>query len=143
MLAMNNIKLKPKLVLLFLLVGGAAIASVGWWSSRLASEALFTKAYDQLESIRAIKKSSVERYFSQIEHQILTFSEDIMVVDAMEKFKVLFPQFRQDNNYGPEDVQRMGDELKKYYTTNFTEEFMAQNHYCPVRKHISVACNRY
>ena len=74
----RNIRLKPKLTILFILAGVVPLVAVGWWSSNTAMDALMEKSYAQLESIREVKKSAVERYFEVINHQILTFSEKFL-----------------------------------------------------------------
>jgi len=126
-MGLKDIRMKPKLITLFLLIGLLPLAVVGWWANQHATEALLEKSYAQLESIRAIKKSAVERYFQQIENQILTFSENRMVVEAMPRLRQTFAAFRSENDYGYGDVQEMGQKLKTYYVNEFTEEFKAQN----------------
>ncbi len=65
MIAIKNIKMKPKLIGLFLLVGLIPLALVGWWAGRLATESLMEKSYGQLMSVREIKKTQIEKYFGE------------------------------------------------------------------------------
>ncbi|MCP4623402.1 MAG: hypothetical protein GY850_07685, partial [bacterium] len=65
MLKLKDIKMKPKLIGLFLIVGIIPLAITGWWSARLATEALMEKSYGQLEAVRGIKKAQIEKYFSE------------------------------------------------------------------------------
>jgi methyl-accepting chemotaxis protein len=69
----------------------------------------------------------VERYFASIENQIVTFSEDRMVVDAMCEFKKLFPAVREENALTGEDVERMKSELAGYYVGQFDVQYEEQN----------------
>ncbi len=46
--------------------------------------------FDQLKSITSTKKRNVEYYFDIIRNQILTFSEDKMIIDAVHDFKEAF-----------------------------------------------------
>ncbi len=125
MVRLNDIKLKPRLITLFLLVGIIPLALVGWWSSRMAGNALMHQSANQLESARGIKKTqiesffderrgdmgvlvetvgtlrneasqkltavrqvkraAVEGYFRTINDQIVTFSQNRMIVDAMRE----------------------------------------------------------
>ena len=66
MIQLKDIKMKPKLIGLFLAVGIIPLVIVGFWSSRLATEALMEKTYGQLESVRGIKKAQIEKYFAEI-----------------------------------------------------------------------------
>lgn len=63
MVKFKDIRLKPKLIALFLLVGLIPLIMAGWWSVRTASDALMEKSYEQLEGIREIKKKQIESYF--------------------------------------------------------------------------------
>jgi len=65
MIKLKNVKMKPKLLVLFLLVGLIPLAIVGWWSARLASDSLMDSAYNQLKAMRDVKKNQIESYFSE------------------------------------------------------------------------------
>jgi len=127
MVSIRNIHMRPKLVALFLLIGISALLVAGFWASRQAEQALLEKSYNQLESVREIKRQAVERYFTHIQNQILTFSENSMVVDAMGELREVFPRFREENQYDAADIRRMSSELITYYTNDFSAEFRSQN----------------
>ena len=61
--SLNNISIKPKLISLFLLVGLIPLAIVGWFSISKSEHALESASYNQLESVRDIKKSQLLNYF--------------------------------------------------------------------------------
>jgi methyl-accepting chemotaxis protein len=65
MLRLKDIKMKPKLTGLFLLVGIIPLAIVGYWASSLATDALMEKSFGQLESVRGIKKAQIETFFGE------------------------------------------------------------------------------
>ncbi|CAN2040705.1 methyl-accepting chemotaxis protein [Candidatus Magnetomoraceae bacterium gMMP-15] len=65
MIKLKDIKMKPKLMVLFLLAGIIPLIFVGWWSGRLATEALMTKSYGQLEAVRGIKQGQIENFFEE------------------------------------------------------------------------------
>ena len=58
-------RLGTKLLLAFLAVGIVPFAAVGLYSLHSASQALSRQAYHQLESVRQIKKSQVQRFFAE------------------------------------------------------------------------------
>jgi methyl-accepting chemotaxis protein len=126
-LRFKDLRLKPKLVSLFLLIGLVPLAFVGWWATSNATDSLMDKSYAQLESVRQIKKAAVERYFQTIRDQIMTFSENRMIVEAMRDFRRHFADFRAENGYGDADIERMAGELKTYYTQDFSEEYRNLN----------------
>ena len=62
---LKDIKMKPKLIGLFLIVGIIPLVIVGWWASRLTTESLMEKSFGQLESVRGIKKAQIENFFGE------------------------------------------------------------------------------
>ncbi len=65
MLQIRDIKMKPKLIGLFLIIGLIPLVIVGWWSARIASNAMMQGAYGQLRSMRDVKKNQIERFFDE------------------------------------------------------------------------------
>ena len=65
MISFKDIKIRPKLIAFFLLVGLIPLAIVGWFSSHRADDALMHASFNQLKSIREIKKAQVEGYFKE------------------------------------------------------------------------------
>ncbi len=57
--------MKPKLMVLFLLVGMVPLAVCGLWSAMQASDALMQSAYNQLTTVREIKKGQIQSYFAE------------------------------------------------------------------------------
>ena len=64
---LKNMKIKPKLIMLFLLVGLFPLVLLGWWSTRSATEAIMAKLYGQLEAVREIKRAQIEKFFLERE----------------------------------------------------------------------------
>ncbi len=83
----NNIKMKPKLIILFLLVGLVPLAIVALFSVLQARDALVTSAYDQLEAVEAIKHSQLERYFAerQDDMNVLVRTVGVLRQEGFEK----------------------------------------------------------
>lgn len=65
MMRLKDVKIKPKLIMLFLLVGVVPLAIIGWWSERISSKALLDASYHQLEAVREIKKDQIEKFFQE------------------------------------------------------------------------------
>jgi methyl-accepting chemotaxis protein len=85
------------------------------------------EAFDKLTAVREVKRGEIERYFQTIDNQIISFSEDKMVVDAIRQFKDSFKSFRSENALSPGDLERMRKELYTYYTGEFAAEYKHQN----------------
>ncbi len=67
MLSHKNVKMKPKLIGLFLLVGVIPLALVGFWSAIQSTKSLMDQSFNQLTAIREIKKIQIEKYFAERE----------------------------------------------------------------------------
>ena len=67
------------------------VVIVGWLISQKATEearvTLEDQAKNQLIAIQEMKKDQIEAYFQTIRDQVLTFSNDHMIIDAMEKVR--------------------------------------------------------
>lgn len=163
----NGIKLKPKLIGIFLLVGIIPLIFIGWWSCSLSKDSLTEQSYNQLESIRSIKtnqiekffsdrkgdcgvlvetvntlqaeaynklnavkeikKQAIERYFESIVGQIITFSQNYMIVDSMTNFATYFKTFKEENNIDDLNIKELRSELMSYYVNDFAGEYKKQN----------------
>ena len=164
---LKNLKIGPKLIAAFLLIGIVPFAVIGLVALNRASEGLSKQAFHQLEGVRGIKeaqieaffaerksdmgmlmetvdtlrseaisrmsaireskKASVVRYFETIKEQVLTLSEDRMIVDAMGGFNVAFNGYAAEINVTPERLADMRAALKTYYTGEFASEYRSQN----------------
>jgi methyl-accepting chemotaxis protein len=127
MLKLSNIKMRPKLMGLFLIAGLVPLAIVALLSVRTASQELEAKSLDQLMSLRAVKGAQVKFYFETLDNQIVTFAENKMVVDAMRDFREMFKSFREENGVDAAEQKRMTDELKTFYVSEFTNEYEVKN----------------
>jgi methyl-accepting chemotaxis protein len=85
------------------------------------------EAFEKLTAVREVKRMAVERYFQNIKNQVITFSEDRMVVDAMGQFSEFFQSFRNDNKVDQAELNHMRRELLTYYTSEFSAEYRNQN----------------
>ncbi|MGD8779797.1 MAG: HAMP domain-containing protein [Ignavibacteria bacterium] len=77
------------------------------------------EAFKKLEAISNTKKSQVETYFNFIKNQVVTFSEDKMIITAMKDFRTAFHNI--ENELGTTDEQLSGYNrvIKNYYENEF------------------------
>lgn len=120
-------KLGPKLLSAFLAVGIIPFAIIGWLSLRTATSELELKAQDSLVAIRNVKKSAIERYFEHCRGQVLTFSQNKMVVDAMDEFSKVFKTAVEENEHTPEDITKFRQSVRNYYTQSFGTKYTEDN----------------
>ncbi len=130
MIRLKDIRMRPKLIGLMLLVSLAPLVLVAWWSSQLATEALMEQASRQLESVREIKRTQLERFFEESEDAMTVLVDTVQVlqeaayeklanVQANKKARVetLFDKMRGDirSLTKSKDVREVYDVLKQYH----------------------------
>ena len=124
-------KLKTKLIvgsiLLAIIPVGVAGSIITWQANQEARVALEEQAKNQLISIREMKKNQIEAYFQTIRDQVLTFSNDRMVIEAMKDFNSAFKNFREEIQASNQDVNSWKTSLSTYYQKDFTEEYARRN----------------
>ena len=78
--SLNDIRIKPKLISLFLLVGLLPILIVGWYSQQKAETALFNGSFNQLTAVRDIKKSQLNEYMHSIVNNVDSLEKTVLNV---------------------------------------------------------------
>ncbi|MEM8944607.1 MAG: methyl-accepting chemotaxis protein [Planctomycetota bacterium] len=92
-----------------------------------AAEDMYDKVSSSLQAQHALKKESIELYFQSIRDQVLTFSEDRMIVDAMREFSSAFKQYREQADITTDQIAEQKADLATYYNGEFTSEYKNQN----------------
>ena len=123
----RSIKLSTKLFLILICVGLIPFSLIGIISLLKSSSALEKQAFAHLKSIRELKKNQVLRYFQNVENQIITFSENKMIIEAMREFRLAFSQFREENSINSNLLNSFKKELFSYYENDFVKEYSKQN----------------
>ncbi|VAW53992.1 Methyl-accepting chemotaxis sensor/transducer protein [hydrothermal vent metagenome] len=90
-----------------------------------ASEALQVQVKNNLTAIRSSSKIAIEDYFKIINHQILTFSNDRMIIDAANQFKTAFKNYKTELSIS--DVAFYRKKLALYYNEEFGTEYIKRN----------------
>jgi len=128
-------KIKTKVTIgssLLMLIPTVIISIVlGYTAIENGEQSLQALAKNQLLSVRESTKSSIENTFSIIRSQIITSSNNRMVVDAMKLFPSAYgiyaSQLGLTGAAGKEKLDPLKDNLAKYYTDEFGAKFRASN----------------
>ncbi|MEI6575609.1 MAG: histidine kinase [Bacteroidota bacterium] len=117
MRVIRTIALSERLILSYILVSAVAIASLGGMAYYLSRKALLERTYNQLTSVRTLKKSQVENFFTDREREVSLVAESTdvgLALSYLEKPK-------------KEEALR---ELNKFSQTSFYYHFLqSANHY--------------
>ena len=122
-------KIKHKLVAGSILLAAIPVIVAGFILENVAAgkahDAMNAQARNQLVSLRETKKTQIEDYFGTIQKQVITLSNDRMIMDAMREFKDAFQSFGDEALSG--DVEQYRRELGDYYRNQFGAEYAKQN----------------
>jgi methyl-accepting chemotaxis protein len=123
----KQFRLKTKLLCAFLAVGIIPFAVLALVALQKSGNALSTQAFNQLESMRDVKKGQVEDYLGTLKDQMLTFSENLMIVSAMKELAAAYDTVVADDGLKSSDIDRLRTQLATYYTNEFSDAFRKQN----------------
>ena len=125
---LSKLNLKAKLLIAFLCVGiipFTMMAAVSLWK---AQSALGNQAFAQMQRMRNVKKGQVEHYLETIKSQVLTFSENTMIITAMAEFDKAFASFSEENRLDkPQQFSELKNKLADYYRRDFTQTYQKEN----------------
>ena len=116
--------LKTRLLALTCLTGIIPALLIGGLSLNTSSEALKVSNASQLESIREIKKSAVQRYLHSIENQVMAIAENPFVAVNAAQLSIAFTFVA--GNLDDNELSRIRQQLKQSYQTGFMVELERQ-----------------
>jgi serine phosphatase RsbU (regulator of sigma subunit) len=147
-------KIGLKLTVLFVAIGLLSVSIIGYISYSEGKRSLEEESFNRLTAVREMKAAQIEDYFEMIENQIISYSQNYTVIDAMNSFKTGFdnaPQQYQEFHdsltfekskivgyYENEFLPRLNDNSKTKHTT---EEFIIGNEAGSLLQSIFIADN--
>ena len=118
-------KISNKIILASVVLSAIGIITagglVGWQATSIAAAAMEKRAFSQLVAIREIQKTQIENYFKTIKKEVITYSNDGMIIDMMQRLPEPF------FNYDSQSSLRDNDKIKSYYRNEFDPEYKNQN----------------
>lgn len=82
----SNVRIRPKLIFLFLMTGVIPLAIVGLLGGKLATDSLMDKSFNQLITVQSIRKGQIEDYFRSRFADISVLAESVQVKEVLAKF---------------------------------------------------------
>ena len=116
---MGRMTIGTKILLLAVSLTVAVIVISLMVSNYSARKALEQAAFNKLTAVREMKSQQIEDYFQSIRHQVVTFSESQMIVDAMRSFSDSFSSIKGELVPRMEDYADAGTVLRRYYEEEF------------------------
>lgn len=114
-------KLSSKLILSFIFLGLIAILPSSWIGYSGASALLEREAFEKLTAVRENKKREIERYSQVMRGQVITLSEDLMVIKALRELSAAFHQLP-----APESGREIITSLESFYNDVINTKLITQ-----------------
>lgn len=113
-------KIKYKLLTAFLLIGVLPIAITLYLNYNHVANLLRNRSFEQLTTVREMKKKEIEAYFKATRQEIRFLAQDNSLVNAMKDFKKAFDKI---------DSLHQDPELRKNIVKYYQEELLAKLEY--------------
>ena len=118
--------LKRKILLILLLVGILPFLVIAIQATITAEKSIEEQTFNQLEAVRDIKKSSIERYFKTIEQQAKVVASSSMSQQAVSLFSESYFSF-PEQQFDSEGFAKIKQSVKDYWQNQFGAEYQKQN----------------
>jgi len=112
------LKIGSKVLLALVSVTFIAIMAIAYTSYFTAKNFLQKAIFNQLISTREIKATQLESYFDLINRQLITFSRDQMIIEAMKAFKASFYKLPEELG-GKINITEVNSSLNNYYLNEY------------------------
>ncbi|UCH58464.1 MAG: hypothetical protein JSV61_09600, partial [Anaerolineales bacterium] len=120
----KNIKIGTKILIAFTTVAIVAVALVGFFAFTTGRSALEEETLNKLTAVREMKASQIEDYFQLVENQVVTLSEDRMIIEAMREFDDGLHAIQDDLDIREPDMQEIDARLWEYYQEKFLSRLL-------------------
>ena len=126
---MSKNSLQAKLLILVLAVTLTSITVISYISISTIQNALESKAFQQMVSIREVQKTALENQFNNYRKQIQTMAQSDYVIEAMKSFDISYKSYSNELlQYESQiTIQQRSKELRSFYTGDFSEEYNKRN----------------
>ena len=115
----KNLKIRTKILLAFAVVAVIAVGTIALVAFSIGRSTLEQESFNKLTAVREMKASQIEDYFQLIEDQVLTLSDDRMIIDAMRSLDSGYHDIPGDLAISDADMEQLDNDLKEYYQDEF------------------------
>ena len=121
---LKNLRIRSKMLIAFSAIAVVAVGVSGLIAFTLVRASLEKESFNKLTAVREMKANQIQDYFQQIDDQVVTFSEDRMIVDAMKAFDTGFTTILAEQGIGSEGIAEIDAGLTDYYENEYLERLI-------------------
>ncbi len=119
----KNVEMKWVLIIAMLFAGLVPLVGTGLYALIGAENALHTKGFDQLKSLKTVKKAEIEGYFNQIQAQVVTLSESQVVSDLMREGRDSFHELAAGIKGDSSKLALYKQDVRRFFDNEFGQKF--------------------
>lgn len=120
----SRIKIRPKIILILTFIAVLTLGVMGYFAFTIGVDTLETEAFNKLTAVREMKASQIEEYFQLISDQIVTFSEDRMIIDAMNDFEETHEAISSELDLSDDTLAEWETNLREYYQDEYLKRLI-------------------
>ncbi len=122
-------KIGIKLTLTFVAISLISVTIIGYISYQQGKTGLQEESFNRLTAVREMKASQIEDYFVQIENQIISYSQNRTVIEAMKEFKQGFDLVPTEIDSSHHDLEHLHQYYESEFIKRLNENSTVDNHY--------------
>ncbi len=107
------------MLIAFIAVAILAVGVTGFIGFTIAGNALQAESFNKLTAVREMKANQIEDYFQQISGQVVTLSEDRMIVEAIKDFDDSYREIDSELDRSEEEDREATNKLRRYYSEEY------------------------
>jgi methyl-accepting chemotaxis protein len=107
------------MLIAFIAIAIVAVGVTGFIGFTIAKNALQAESLNKLTAVREMKANQIEDYFQQISGQVVTLSEDRMIVEATKAFDDSYRENDSELDRSQEEVGEAANKLRGYYSEEY------------------------
>ncbi|MBG7610487.1 MAG: SpoIIE family protein phosphatase, partial [Anaerolineae bacterium] len=120
----SRMKIRPKIILVLTFIAVLTLGIMGYISYTIGVNTLEKEAFNKLTAVREMKASQIEAYFQLISDQIMTLSNDRMIIDAMTSFEGAHEIIASELDVSDDILTIWESNLRGYYQDEYLKRLI-------------------
>ena len=120
----KKLKIRTKILLAFVLIAVITVVTIAVVAFSIGQSTLEEESFNKLTAVREMKANQIEDYFHFIRDQLVTQSNDRMMIDAMRAFSTNYYTIDVDQGLDISTILAKRKELFSYYQDEFLERLV-------------------
>ena len=122
---LKSYSIRTKVLVVLSSIGLLAAGISSYLGYRVARQALTDQAFEKLIAVRDMKANHLEDYFDDVSNQVLTFSENRMIIEAAKVLRIAYRELGGELAWDEGQIEEYEQQLRLYYHDQFVPRLNA------------------